>query len=162
MVDRGAMTPNISIHAPTGGATIIPVAYNGYTLISIHAPTGGATMKPFAKSAKRIFQSTLPRGERQFLFHKHLSFNDFNPRSHGGSDDWDCRRRDRISDFNPRSHGGSDSLLLYKDARCDIFQSTLPRGERHILTHVIPSLMDFNPRSHGGSDLLIGGSIHGN
>ena len=36
----------ISIHAPTGGATIIKTQFNGIIKISIHAPTGGATKHP--------------------------------------------------------------------------------------------------------------------
>ena len=65
MVDRGAMTPNISIHAPTGGATDCMRRNPVRSEISIHAPTGGAT----------IF-CALPRVEKTY----------FNPRSHGGSD----------------------------------------------------------------------------
>ena len=80
----------------------------------------------------KIFQSTLPQGERQ--------------RS--------TRRRKHLDNFNPRSHKGSDSVLVHK--RCDTyisihaptrgatnfinkfnfiykFQSTLPQGERRLL-----------------------------
>ena len=144
----------ISIHAPTGGATeafrnfwkglwdFNPRSHGGSDLwdesrcpescISIHAPTGGATMRG-AWSWKRrlIFQSTLPRGERQQQQPgKGKRTVHFNPRSHGGSDQMRGFCCSVISDFNPRSHGGSDY--------------------RHHMGQLDP--LDFNPRSHGGSD----------
>ena len=82
-----AMFEDISIHAPTGGATRetysrcgtggfqstlprgerhtsipVPTALNR---ISIHAPTGGATIHSNKYWIHEMFQSTLPRGERQ-------------------------------------------------------------------------------------------------
>ncbi len=86
-------------------------------------------------SAKNRFQSTLPRGERHRLSLATKLEPNFNPRSHEGSDRCRVVPLLRPSDFNPRSHEGSDSLLLYKDARCDIFQSTLPRGERQDIAY---------------------------
>ena len=120
----------ISIHAPTRGATIFYLKKRAWkefqsTLprgerplvrferrfglsISIHAPTRGATLHFVRNAVQNRFQSTLPRGERLIS----------NPSS-------DCQK-----DFNPRSHEGSDQQLR----RCNMqeleFQSTLPRGER--------------------------------
>ena len=56
----------ISIHAPTGGATppMLKLIQNLYK-ISIHAPTGGATVNILEDMLNKIFQSTLPRGERR-------------------------------------------------------------------------------------------------
>ena len=56
-----------------------------------------------------IFQSTLPRGERPFLFYAtNVIIANFNPRSREGSD-WGV---DTVimnkRDFNPRSREGSD------------------------------------------------------
>ena len=34
----------------------------------------------------------------------------------------------------------------------DVFQSTLPRRERHLLALMAVDPNDFNPRSHAGSD----------
>ena len=56
------------------------------TLISIHAPAKGATTRKAISQFLTVFQSTLPRRERQHLlqcrsFHVH-----FNPRSREGSD----------------------------------------------------------------------------
>ena len=99
-----------------------------------------------------IFQSTLPRGERQnpcciilarcnfnprshggsdiFFDAPTLTSKNFNPRSHGGSDIFRSGRYSGITDFNPRSHGGSDTFSIYPYVRVVKFQSTLPRGER--------------------------------
>ena len=77
----------ISIHAPTRGATFFPCKFVYYSSnfnprshegsdvynlvsrtgidISIHAPTRGATRMSSKLSSSTLFQSTLPRGERQ-------------------------------------------------------------------------------------------------
>ena len=78
----------ISIHAPARGATksgspIVPVCD-----ISIHAPARGATARADHLSfLYGIFQSTLPRGERQKIaINSVTGLYDFNPRSREGSD----------------------------------------------------------------------------
>ena len=59
--------------------------------------------------------------------------------------------------FNPRSHEGSDGRMR-ADAQPSIgFQSTLPRGERHICCRKERFRPYFNPRSHEGSDLVYTG-----
>ena len=82
-----ATTPDISIHAPTRGATMFCLVMHlssrfqstlprgerhcgGYIgkhtqKISIHAPTRGATRCTRVNANSNTFQSTLPRGERQ-------------------------------------------------------------------------------------------------
>ena len=57
-----------------------------------------------------------------------------------------------LIDFNPRSHEGSDDFPYDRLDTKAIFQSSLPRGERHIL--IATGIYDgnFNPRSHEGSD----------
>ena len=55
----------ISIHAPTRGATLLPLQFlDGPCFISIHAPTRGATASLIFRIANTKFQSTLPQGER--------------------------------------------------------------------------------------------------
>ena len=103
---------DISIHAPTRGATIPecmtattqmhfnPRSHEGSDAnarerarrqnISIHAPTRGATIKK------------LPKRDQS---------SDFNPRSHEGSDIEGGVGVGVTSDFNPRSHEGSDLAL---------------------------------------------------
>ncbi len=80
----------------------------------------------------RSFQSTLPRGERPkaeaCVLEEILRFN---PRSRGGSDVAVRYRPAPQVGFNPRSRGGSDNGEQPRKALSDLFQSTLPRGERH-------------------------------
>ena len=54
----------ISIHAPTKGATAMQMAQGKSEDISIHAPTKGATLMPGIMEVQYRFQSTLPRRER--------------------------------------------------------------------------------------------------
>ena len=123
-------------------------------MVSIHAPARGAT----------------------WLSHPVRGFSRcFNPRSREGSDrfpdgtvhGWRC--------FNPRSREGSDPFSHYSDACPGMFQSTLPRGERHHLRcsdcflsyvsihapargatireqYASANGLSFNPRSREGSD----------
>ena len=60
-----AKVPKISIHAPTRGATIHTRSARLLHRISIHAPTRGATRWQQPSRTFRRFQSTLPRGERR-------------------------------------------------------------------------------------------------
>ena len=79
----------ISIHAPTKGATKNTERDTAYCEISIHAPTKGAT---------------------SLLVSQVLSYHNFNPRSHEGSDTPARWLLQRDLHFNPRSHEGSDVL----------------------------------------------------
>ena len=98
----------ISIHAPTRGATWKSILDSKLKYISIHAPTRGATGIGNMSFSTRLFQSTLPRGERR----------------RSSAHNWD------ICNFNPRSHEGSDLKTSFKIRSIYVFQSTLPRGER--------------------------------
>ncbi len=121
---------NVSIHAPTGGATFTariqdhksvcfnPRAHGGRDLVryrawpvvnvSIHAPTGGATMEVDTVQARELFQSTRPRGARligERRFQKEYMFQSTRPRG--------ARQTDTKG-------------LPYRT----MFQSTRPRGAR--------------------------------
>ena len=98
----------VSIHAPAGGATFhnclfrIAISFNprsrrgsdGFRLpkgrclpVSIHAPAGGATQQTrLIIPCLRVFQSTLPQGERQGNCDFFSCSGGFNPRSRRGSD----------------------------------------------------------------------------
>ena len=81
------MTGQISIHAPAKGATkkVKSKKYGNY--ISIHAPAKGATLATKRCTCElAIFQSTLPRRERQIKAKISKTSKDFNPRSREGSD----------------------------------------------------------------------------
>ena len=78
---------DISIHAPTKGATNTKPFLFNVSHISIHAPTKGAT-----RNVRRCGRNT----------------SDFNPRSHEGSDASSIKWIMQRLHFNPRSHEGSD------------------------------------------------------
>ena len=63
--------------------------------ISIHAPTKGATgVERVKKLPTKRFQSTLPRRERQKWGSNIVRLdNDFNPRSHEGSDSYERQHK---------------------------------------------------------------------
>ena len=165
MVDRGAMTPNISIHAPTGGATSLlpdsepglPISIHAPTggatttmedvisllTISIHAPTGGATMVVDLFSASQAFQSTLPRGERH-VKGKYIDVDDLFqstlPRGERREPRSPAHHQYRISIHAPTG-GATGAVRL----------SRWCSGQRY-----------FNPRSHGGSDTpVLSGGVPG-
>ena len=127
------MTPDISIHAPTRGATRAEQALSEYKNISIHAPTRGATHVYWP----RIRSNT-----------------DFNPRSHKGSDSVEspCMGRPQIFQSTlPQGERRSWHIHFPKVSR---FQSTLPQGERPIWHGQDFVELHFNPRSHKGSDFI--------
>ena len=112
--------------------------------ISIRAPARGATLRSSVVNRSRLFQSALPRGERQGRSAAMLALYKF-------------------QSALPRGERRSASASL---PVAYIFQSALPRGERllNFWIGVIP--IDFNPRSREGSDeadsgfqLLLGISI---
>ena len=122
----------ISIHAPAEGAT---AHLRNFLRLWIHfnpRSRGGSdhmcTTYPCHHS---VFQSTLPRRERQSISQMALtSLRHFNPRSRGGSDMQTQSALVITIHFNPRSRGGSDNSAFFPKATHGIFQSTLPRRER--------------------------------
>ena len=76
----------ISIHAPTRGATGTGRRHPHVWVISIHAPTRGATGTLTFKQPLAVFQSTLPREERPQETRMSDIHSNFNPRSHERSD----------------------------------------------------------------------------
>ena len=120
------------------------------------------------------FQSTLPRGERPGIYSGRSRGIDFNPRSRVGSDLLLFFHGFCLHDFNPRSRVGSDAKEKCAYPKAEVFQSTLPRGERPessssemqvskfqstlprgerpLLLCTSDSDTDFNPRSRVGSD----------
>ena len=100
------------------------------------------------------FQSTLPHGERPT--HRKVIFIpvSFNPRSHTGSDNDPKKTWTKyiVVSIHAPTRGATDKLCY--DLLLTLFQSTLPHGERLRLTYQAFPLACFNPRSHTGSDEL--------
>jgi len=82
----------------------------------------------------------------------------FNPRSHMGSDR--CRlavARVGFISIHAPTWGATWCAFNLRSPDTNIFQSTLPRRERHKLVQRFRyPITNFNPRSHEGSDLLRG------
>ena len=123
----------ISIHAPTRGATrflsedaLFPLDFNprshegsdstSFTLSLIlsdfnpRSHEGSDEINRMQVLHLRLFQSTLPRGERPRYSFTTCFLQHFNPRSHEGSDDRCNSLVHRVIYFNPRSHEGSDFI----------------------------------------------------
>ena len=79
------------------------------------------------------FQSTLPRGERQFWQYQKYDSNKFQSTLPRGERHGSSIIKDHSLNFNPRSREGSDAFRIFTPPCSLIFQSTLPRGERQVL-----------------------------
>ena len=169
---------DISIHAPTRGATDRKSAKEHDENISIHAPTRGATRSRNHRLSRCLdLNTSYHQGSDGVFGVLCLSDTYFNPRSHKGSDgilavfiDMDMvfqstlpqgeRRKGRPSDHGIREisiHAptrGATPALIPLVRMSQPFQSTLPQGERQPYTPVIRTARYFNPRSHKGSDAL--------
>ena len=133
-VRKTGLGRDISIHAPTRGATQNQPFIFSILSISIHAPTRGATISFAVGSTLSIFQSTLLQEERPKTPQLIKSVKDFNPRSYKRSDNNWC------------------SPVLAKP----LFQSTLLQEERlHGQIGVDRQRKHFNPRSYKRSDLYL-------
>ena len=114
----------ISIHAPARGATQKQLDEREQIRISIHAPARGATMLfPVILFSIRLFQSTLPRGERQYKlteYDKEGAISIHAPAR--GATKPSMQDPCRARYFNPRSREGSDSIsaMIYFDAAISI------------------------------------------
>ena len=144
----------VSIHAPTRGATLL-IYFSGCNFkVSIHAPTRGATSWTVANTSRSGFQSTHPRGVRRGI--------GYVPRYY----DW-------FQSTHPRGVRliGSSNYAFSNE-----FQSTHPRGVRryariyllffpYVSIHAptrgatrcpimafLP-IERFNPRTHEGCDV---------
>ena len=144
----------VSIHAPTGGATLPYSTVQYGTVRSIHAPTGGATppLRLFCLIRHSYVQFTRPRGARRTAYlalpgmdrvsihaptggatladrRGRLVCDGFNSRAHGGRDrHWQILSPSGDC-FNSRAHGGRDVVMRFH-AYILAFQFTRPRGAR--------------------------------
>ena len=100
----------VSIHAPTGGATVRIHRPGGLQIVSIHAPTGGATV-----SGGRLAGSGC-----------------FNSRAHGGRDVRFQFVDDMVGVSIHAPTGGATRRAPSLPTNCRAFQFTRPRGARRL------------------------------
>ncbi len=143
----------ISIHAPARGATEKQKGGEQMSQFQSTLPRGERHGVATAESTTYIFQSTLPRGERRLTMENVINLGDisihapargatFFPRLVGctflisihaparGATDYIRQVGHLPENFNPRSREGSDCMPYILLHHFQIFQSTLPRGER--------------------------------
>ena len=91
-----------------------------------------------------VFQSTLPQGERHVSPSLNLAnFQDFNPRSHKGSDDISNTSGWRNWTFQSTLPQGERLTSTQHCPHRGLFQSTLPQGERQFCPHNSPYFCAF-------------------
>ena len=121
---------DVSIHAPTRGATVALKGAQASYQVSIHAPTRGATVIYFIGLSLGLFQSTRPRGARQRGYISETIYFSFNPRAHAGRDEYELdttRVQLQFQSTRPRGARRKPPAALMDAA---LFQSTRPRGAR--------------------------------
>ena len=106
---------------------------------------------------RAIFQSTLPRGERlaQQYEWDSITVISIHAPTRGATERGRRYFRTTIISIHAPTRGATP--CRQKKSSMQIFQSTLPRGERPSAERLGGVLWDFNPRSHEGSDLLWSG-----
>ena len=126
----------VSIHAPAWGATTTPSRPLTRDQVSIHAPAWGATAHRARRASLRACFNPRARVGRD-------------ARTHATDDDagacvsihapaWGATASGlpdaamALLGFNPRARVGRDLHLTSDDPSSDAFQSTRPRGARHI------------------------------
>ena len=90
------------------GARRRPQKERRWRNVSIHAPTGGATYWGSTQPVIGLFQFTRPRGARPCPAPPPAGRDGFNSRAHGGRDDGRPVIRYVAPGFNSRAHGGRD------------------------------------------------------
>ena len=106
----------ISIHAPAKRATAAHPRGQCTQHISIHAPAKGATRTPRCHwRARLLFQSTLPRRERQAEQRKADKTKAFQSTLPRRERPRRCRSNTAYPYFNPRSREGSDMISGWGD-----------------------------------------------
>ena len=166
--DHALRLPEVSIHAPTGGATAGNSAPKIRPKCQFTRPRGARQKDRSAGIIHKRFQFTRPRGARQTPLQTLTGCSQFQftrPRGARHAQQ-QCSPPDRS--FNSRAHGGRDRTIPPARFRPDTFQFTRPRGARRgRRTRARCPWRCFNSRAHGGRDgvgslpeLLIFVSIH--
>ena len=148
----------ISIHAPARGATFGAAAPHIIDQFQSTLPRG-ERLSPFSVWIINVlFQSTLPRGERRNAT-VYRYFITYDISIHAPARGATCRqtqRRRSSGYFNPRSREGSDRIFRTFSNSFFVFQSTLPRGERHSPFRIfsISLLISIHAPARGATSIL--------
>ena len=167
----------VSIHAPTRGATCSTrVSFSSPSFQSTR-PRGARHQRRMGQHGKRRFQSTRPRGARQKKYSPSIRPACFNPRAHAGRDQEQRQLEQRLlvsihaptrgatppsaqllADYFVSIHaptrGATIVILPARNWTCR-FQSTRPRGARLPCVTGLKVQERFNPRAHAGRDWVV-------
>ena len=133
-ISSGDQTPYcISIHAPAKGATKNNSWKCRYWGISIHAPAKGATCNGLRMLKKKQFQSTLPRRERHEWESQKASetYISIHAPAKGATLCNETTEALVCISIHAPAKGATRCCKIF--GAIPIFQSTLPRRERHLL-----------------------------
>ena len=120
--------------------------------ISIHAPTRGATITDAFSLMMELFQSTLLQEERRRIACPADHYSYFNPRSYKRSDLHSALALSKICYFNPRSYKRSDVRPeLPEPFPCYFNPRSYKRSDLNLCC-IINCYKYFNPRSYKRSD----------
>ena len=171
-----ARRQNISIHAPTRGATIKklpkrdqssdfnPRSHEGSDIeggvgvgvtsdFNPRSHEGSDDVKPWVDGWSDTFQSTLPRGERLEYETSFWTGNKISIHAPTrGATLMELRKDLTLKNFNPRSHEGSDSWTHLNNTWFGYFNPRSHEGSDGLETKKYSNYNNFNPRSHEGSD----------
>ena len=149
---RGGTRYNVSIHAPTGGATSSGSTSATMKRFQSTRPWGARHDMVATLHFEMPFQSTRPRGARRASGRANITWTAcFNPRAHGGRDSGSRLFIfvEEVSIHAPTGGATTGSITLI---RYSVFQSTRPRGARRHNVEIWGERAGFNPRAHGGRD----------
>ena len=146
-----AKLKEVSIHAPTGGATGIGIGCGWRVCVSIHAPTGGATQSFYRQRLEQKFQFTRPQGARRTNTKSQTITSSFNSRAHRGRDCPECRANAAAEVSIHAPTGGATITIITRNS-INRFQFTRPQGARHVFEVLVKHTLSFNSRAHRGRD----------
>ena len=127
----------ISIHAPARGATNASAKKQTPLNISIHAPARGATeSRVILQQGYTVFQSTLPRGERRVADSNKVEVKQISIHApaRGATKNYLVTVNRFYISIHAPARGAT--FVEKRAAYVEIFQSTLPRGERRFICRI--------------------------
>ena len=144
---------SISTHVPTWGTT--DTAHRGNQSNAEFQSTFPRGERQFSNSDFDVissFQSTFPRGERRCNNFSTDDTEHFNPRSHVGNDQTPITEQYKQGYFNPRSHVGNDESPQQSYLNSNISIHVPTWGTTRTGGAQAVASCNFNPRSHVGND----------
>ena len=124
----------VSIHAPLARCDVGPQYMHFPLNVSIHAPTKGATpQRGRNKQFSQCFNPRTHEGCDYWQPGRQSTCPSFNPRTHEGCDDLHDKVKENQPSFNPRTHEGCDLWSAYAHIEQDCFNPRSSCEVRHLL-----------------------------